>query len=108
MTEPWFSPETARWFAFLSLLAVLAALEAPARRGLYRTAVLTTAVAAVALGVSLFIAGVVALMSGQPRYVSGPLLLTGFVLSVTCAGGLHGIRKLYAEAELRKVTAADL
>jgi hypothetical protein len=108
MTEPWFSTETARLFSFLSFLAVLAALEAPARRGLYRTAVLTTAAAAVALGVSLFVAGVVALTSGQPRYVSGPLLLTGFVLAITCAGGLHSIRKLYAEAERRKVTAADL
>jgi hypothetical protein len=108
MTEPWFSVETARLFPFVSLLAFLAALEVPARRGLYRVAVFSTAVASIAAGALLFVAGAVALIGGQPRYVSGPLLLTGFVLAVTCAGGLQSIRTLYAEAERRKVAAADL
>lgn len=108
MTEPWFSSETARLFPFLSLLALLAALEIPARRGVNRTAVLITAFASIALGALLFVAGLIAVIAAQPRYVSGPLLLTGFVLAVTCAGGLRDIRKLYAAAERRKVTAADL
>lgn len=108
MIEPWFSTETARLFPFLSLLACLAALEGPAQRGLYRTAVMSTAIASVGFGGLLFISGVVAFTSGQPRYVSGPLVLTGFVLAVTCAAGLQGLRRLYAEAELRKVSAADL
>jgi hypothetical protein len=62
MTEPWFSIETARLFPFLSFFAVLAALEHPAQRGLYRTTVLAIAGASIAFGALLVVGGVVALM----------------------------------------------
>ena len=108
MTDAWFSIETARLFPFLSFLALLASLEIFAARGLYRRTVMAIGWGSVVLGVALFVAGLVALASGQPRFVSGPLLLTGVVLGATCLGGLFGLRKLYATAELRKVASADL
>ena len=108
MTEPWFSIDTARLFPFVSFLALLASLEIFAARGLYRRTVMAIGTGAVLLGAAVFIAGVFALLSGQPRFVSGPLLLTGFVLGATCIGGIFSLRKHYAAAELRKVSAADL
>ena len=100
MPDPWFSNEVARLFALVSLLAVLGGLQIFAQRGVYRSLVMATGLASVAVGLALLAAGVVALAVGQPRFVSGPLLLSGFVLSVTCAAGVMELHRLYAQAQL--------
>jgi fatty acid desaturase len=108
MIEPWFPPEVARSFAFLSLLALSAGLTVFAKRGQHRAAVMAAAAALVAVGAAMLIAGVIALMLGQPAFVSGPLLLAGAVVTIVCASGLFQLRQMYAESELRRMTAKDL
>lgn len=108
MTEPWFSIETARWFPFICLLAFLSGLELFAKRGVHRRPVMAIGIASIVLGLALFVAGIIAYSSGQPRFVTQPLLLAGFVVGIVCTGGLFQLRKHYADAELRKVAAADL
>ena len=108
MTDAWFAPEAARSLAFLSLLAVAAVLEPVARQGRARAIVLTIYGACVALGVAFFAAGGVAVLAGQPAYVSRPLLLVGFVVTIPFIGGFIEMQKEYREAELRKTVASDL
>lgn len=108
MTEPWFSPEVARSFALLSFLAVGAGLTIYAKRGQHRALVLTAGAVLVAFGAILLLAALAASAIGQPAFVSRPLLLSGVVITGVCASGWFELRKMYAEAELRKVSAADI
>ena len=108
MTEAWFSPDVARSFAFLSLLAVAAVLEPVAQQGRFRALVLAVFGTGTALGAAFFAAGVLAWLSGQPRYVLGSLLLVGFVVTIPFVGAFLQIQKIYREAELRKTVASDL
>lgn len=108
MTEAWFPPEVARFFALFSLLAVAAAFEPLAKQGRGRTLVLGIFGACVALGVAFFAAGGVALLAGQPSYVSRPLLLVGFVVTIPFLAGFVEMQKAYRAAEWRKTVAADL
>jgi CHASE2 domain-containing sensor protein len=108
MTESWFAPDVARYFSLFSLLAVTAVLTVFARRGQYRSAVMAAGAALVAFGALFLIAGVVAWLLGQPRFVHGPLLLVGFVTTVVWSAGVKELRQLYAAAELRKMTAQDI
>ena len=108
MTEAWFSPETARYFSFLSFLSLCALFAGPAKRGLYRG--LATAIwnAVTALALLLVTASAVALTTGQPWYVSRTLLSTGVVLGLVFAFTRRGLMRSYREAELRRTVAADL
>ncbi|HJU41205.1 MAG TPA: hypothetical protein VJ691_00265 [Vicinamibacterales bacterium] len=108
MSEAWFSPEVARSFAFLSLLAVTAVLEPVAQQGRFRAMVLAVFGACVVLGAAFFAAGGLALLADQPSYVSRSLLLVGFVVTIPFVGAFVSIQKIYREAELRRTVASDL
>ena len=108
MIDPWFSQEVSRYFAFLSFLAFGAVLTVFAKRGQHRKVVMATGAALTAVGAVLLAAGLGAALTGQPRFVTGPLLLSGLVVTTVCIGGLIDLRRLYAEAELRKISASDL
>ncbi|HYG73715.1 MAG TPA: hypothetical protein VEK08_01680 [Planctomycetota bacterium] len=58
-------------------------------------------------GVLLLIAGVVALLTGQPYGVYYPLLLSGVILAAVCGGNIAQARKRYEELELRRMQAMD-
>ena len=108
MTEAWFSPDVARSFAFLSLLAITAGLESFAKQGRFRGIVSAIFGACVVLGAAFLAAGGLALLAGQPSYVLRSLLLVGFVITIPFVGAFLSIQKIYREAELRKTVASDL
>jgi hypothetical protein len=108
MIDPWFSQEASRYFAFVSLLAFASALTIFAKRGEHRKAVMAAGAALIGVGALLLAAGLVAALAGQPRFVSGPLLMSGLIVTTVCIGGQIDLRRLYAEAELRKISASDL
>ncbi len=79
-----------------------------APRGIARAAVLGLMFACVAIGVALLIAFVVALLTGQPWYVSGALALPGFILTVVTGSLIRVVRVRYAQAESRRMSAAGI
>ena len=108
MTEPWFSPDVARSFAFLSLLAVTAALEPLAKQGRLRAIVLSVFGTCTLLGAAFFAAGILAWLADQPAYVSRSLLLVGFTVTIPFVGAFIATQKIYRDAELRRTVASDL
>jgi CHASE2 domain-containing sensor protein len=104
----WFGPDVAVWFSFLSLLATAAALETLAKRGKQRALVTGVYYAGLALGVVLLGLGVVALVLDQPWYVVFPLLWSGAVMTPAFGWGQRGIRRMYEEAEARRIVAKNL
>lgn len=104
----WFTPDVSRWFTFLSLLALAAALESFAKRGRQRPLVTGVYALGLALGVALLGLGVVALLLGQPWHVVFPLLWSGAVTTPAFAWGMRGIRHAYEEAEARRIVAKNL
>jgi hypothetical protein len=108
MTEAWFSPEAARSLAFLSLFAVLAALDPLARRGRARILVTGLYGASIAVGAALMIAGIIAALTGQPAHVWRPLAFAGFVVTLPLTFGFREMQRIYREAELRRTVASDL
>lgn len=107
MTE-WFTPETARWFSFLSLLS-LAALTAPwVHQGRHKTFVMSLYFASIALGALLLAVAGIASLAGQPAWVVRPLLLSGVVIAAVFAGTLGNVRASYTKAEERRMLARDL
>jgi hypothetical protein len=108
MTEAWFSPDVARSFAFLSLLATTAALEPLAQRGRGRAMVMAILGGCIVLGAAFFAAGSLAWLAGQPLHVFRSLLLVGFVVTIPFVGAFVSMQKIYREAELRKTVASDL
>ena len=108
MTEGWFTPETARLFSLLSLLALTAMVKPMAQSGRGRAFVLSLFMSCCALGVVMFVAGMVAMMSGQPEYVRKTLTLAGVVVALPFfAAWRHAVR-IYTEFEMRKSIASDL
>jgi len=71
--DAWFSPQTALWLTFLSLLAVTAALRDLAKKGLYRSAVMAVHWVVFGLGIALLISAGTAILLHQPWYVVFPL-----------------------------------
>ena len=59
------------------------------------------------LGVASLIAGIAALIDGQPYAVAYPLLLGGVLLPIVFGGGYRLARRAYRESELRKMHALD-
>ena len=108
MTEAWFSPQTANYFSFLSLLALCALFRVPARRGRFRGLALGLWNAMTAFGVVLFAAGLLAFAIGQPPDVSRTLMLSGFLVGLVFVITRRGLTRCYMEAELRRTVAADL
>ena len=108
MMEPWFTPETGRLFAMLSLLAFTATLEPLARQGRARSAVMTILAACIALGLALLAMAAVAGAIGQPGYVIRPLIVGGVVVTLPFSAAIAEARRIYNQAELRKTIASDL
>lgn len=108
MMEPWFSQELARWFSFLSLLALLSLLEPVAEKGHYRSAVTAMCGACTAIGVLLLAAAAFAAGVDQPAHVVRTLALSGFLVTFVFVGALAQIRRTYTEAELRRTVAGDM
>jgi hypothetical protein len=75
------------------------------RRG--RRFVLPAMTVAAGIGVALVVLSVVALAAGQPPNVVLLLLVTGLVLAAVFGISLPRTRRLYADAELRKMRAMD-
>jgi hypothetical protein len=72
-----------------------------------RTFTLGAMRAAVALGVVLLGAGLVALATSQPYAVAYPILLSGVIMVAVFGGLLPGARRAYADHELRRMRALD-
>jgi hypothetical protein len=53
------------------------------------------------------LAGLVALMLGQPYGVYYPLLLGGIITAAVCGGNYPVLRRRYDQIELRKMSAMD-
>jgi hypothetical protein len=112
MTEPWFNPNAYAWIPG-TLLGVAGGLEGTlvgmfAPRGKLKSLVLGVHFAIMAICAVLLVAGVVALLAGQPYGVWYGLGLPG-LLGLVIVGSLTPlVRRRYAEAELRKSMAEDL
>jgi hypothetical protein len=108
MTESWFAASDGRWVAMLALLTVVVALEPMAKQGRNRTFVLGAFAACIAIGLGFLAAAAIGALSGQPRYVIVPLFAGGLAVAPAFTGGFFQMRKIYADAELRKTVASDL
>ncbi len=108
MTNAWFSPEAAVWFAGAGVLC-LTALAAPViARGSRKRLIIGIWAGAIALGVVLLAAGVAGGMSGQPQHVVLPLLVTGLVMAAGYGISILFVLRAYRMAESRKVAAREL
>jgi hypothetical protein len=108
VNEAWFSRELAPFFSLFSLLAVTAVLEPLAQKGQYRSLITRLFVGLALFGGCLLLAGLVAVVSGQPRYVAAALGFTGALVGGGFVMALRDLERVYREAELRKTIAADL
>ncbi len=106
--EAWFSPQTARLFSFLSLFALLACLSGYAKRGLYRSGVMSVYWAAFGLGIAFLLGAGAAFLMHQPVYVVFSLGLSGIVMTPAMGGGIIGITHEYRRTEMRQSIAQDL
>lgn len=112
---PWFSTETSALVGGIGGAAVgilggcvgaAAGVLAPKGKG--RGWVLGTMTSCAALGCLLFLAGIIAVSTGQPYGVWYPLVLLGALMTGVLGGLIPVVRKRYAEAEQRKLDAEDL
>ena len=108
MTDAWFSPETARFFSYLSLLSLCSLFAIPASKGRLRGLAVGVWNAVIACAVLLLGAGAVAASGGQPPHVTRALLLSGAVLGVLFAVTRRALIRGYDEAAVRRTVAADL
>lgn len=107
MTE-WFSPQVGPWFSLLSLLSVYSGTAPWIARGEHKTLVTRLYFGAIALGGLFLGASLLAWLQDQPAHVVGPLLLSGFVVTVVFVAVMPVVFKGYADAEGRKMLAKDL
>lgn len=112
MTEAWFDPNQYAWIpgtAYGVLAALMGGLvgwlvpRGRARGFIFRAWFITWAVA-----VLLLIAGMVALVNGQPWGVWYGLVLPGAIGTLVVGVNSLVIRKTYREVEQRRVAAKDL
>ena len=104
----WFGPEIGPWFSLLSLMSLTAGVAPWVAKGQHKSLVTGIYYASIAFGCLLLGGGIVAELTGQPGYVSGPLLLSGLVITIVFAATMPIIFKGYAEAEERKMLARDI
>jgi hypothetical protein len=109
-SSPWWSENSGGWIggiggAGLGLLGGLLSFL-----GLKQKAhgfVIGTTQALIGVGVCSAVAGCVALATGQPYWVWSPLILIAAILLCVLPFRLRTYRHLYAEIEMRRMTAAD-
>ena len=104
----WFGPDVGPWFSLLSLMSLAAGVAPWVAKGQRKALVTGIYIGSIAFGTLLLVAGIVAWFAEQPPYVSGPLLLAGFVIALVFAATMPVIVKGYAEAEARKMLAQDI
>ncbi|MCI0638288.1 MAG: hypothetical protein L0Y72_05925 [Gemmataceae bacterium] len=106
----WWGERSAGWIgglggAFVGILGgtigVLAGL------GKARRLVIGLCIFCIAIGVTAFLVGVVAVLVGQPWHVCYPLLMGGGIAASVCGFNLPGINRRYQQLELRRMTAMD-
>lgn len=81
MMTPWFSLETARWLAFLSLFSLFSLLSYFIKQGRHRRVVTWVLALCATTGVVLLALAIIANMAGQPGHVVFPLGVAGVVMS---------------------------
>ncbi|MCK5783499.1 MAG: hypothetical protein KAH06_03575 [Desulfobacterales bacterium] len=112
MIEAWFDPGLS-WIPGTLLGAIGGGIGGPlagifAPRGKFKNQVLGFYYTILVISTGLFVAGIVAFMSGQPYAVWYGLGFPG-LLCLILFGVLQGVvSKRYEEAELRKTMAEDL
>lgn len=89
----------------VGVLGATLGMLAARQRG--RRFVLPAMMAAAAVGVGLIVLAVVAVVTGQPQSVILLLLVTGLVLAGVFGISIPRTRRLFAEAELRRMRAMD-
>ncbi|MBP6965100.1 MAG: hypothetical protein KBC96_11905 [Armatimonadetes bacterium] len=114
VTGQWWSPMwAAKWAGLIgggfgTLCGILGALMGwLAPKGKARGFVMGTMLAFVAASAVALLAGVVALFSKQPFWVSYPLLLVGFIGTVVMGGLIPVVRARYLDVEMRMMDAQD-
>jgi heme/copper-type cytochrome/quinol oxidase subunit 3 len=108
MTDAWFSPETAKFFSYLSLLSLCSLFAIPASKGRLRGLAVGVWTAVLVFAALLLGAGALAVAAGQPAHVTRALLVSGVVLGVLFAATRRALIRGYTEAEVRRTVAADL
>lgn len=106
----WWSDRAAGFIGAIggSAMGILgAAVGALSSRGRARRFVLSVSVGAAALGVVLIAVCGLALAQGQPRAVTFTLGLSGGLLAVIFGSLIPRLRRIYAQAELRRMRALD-
>ena len=106
--DPWFSPQAARYFSFLSLMSLMALMSYWIKQGRYRRLVVGSFYASIGLGVAFLLAALVAWNVDQPEYVSGALAMTGLVIVVVFSATIPVVFKGYADADQRRMIAKDI
>jgi hypothetical protein len=112
MIEPWFDPIRYAWIPG-TLLGVLggtwgAVLGILAPRGKARTLVLGGLAVLLAASAVCLVAGIAALLSGQPYGVWYGLLLAGVIGVIVLGVNVPVALNVYRQAEARKLQARDL
>jgi amino acid permease len=79
-----------------------------ARKGRYRKIVIYLARFLIILGTVFLVTGIAALLTGQPRHVWYPFGLTGFILLTCLIPNYFSVKKIYINAELKKMAVNDL
>jgi hypothetical protein len=104
----WFSPETAKYFSFLSLLSLMAMMSYWVRQGRHRSLVIGSFIVSIVFGGVLLAGAAVAWSLEQPAWVVRPMALSGFVVTIVFAATLGTIRRGYEESEQRRIVAKDI
>jgi len=104
----WFSPETAKYFSFLSLISLMALMSYWVKQGRHRALVVGSFIASIAFGGALLAGAAIAWIVDQPVWVVRPMALSGFVIMLVFAATLGSIRKGYEESEQRRIIAKDI
>lgn len=107
---PWWTERDAGWIGGIvgSVCGLLGGLIGTlGGMGRARRFVMTLTTGLIGLGVASLIAGVVAVILGQPYVVYYPLLLLGGILAGVCGGILPALRRGYEQRELRRMAAMD-
>ena len=112
---PWWTEGQAGWIggslgSFFGILGgvfgTVCGICAP--RGKCKALVYGISVFMIAAGVAALIAGIVALLLGQPYVVWYPLVLVGIICTAVVGGLTPVIRRRYREAEQRRLEAEEL
>lgn len=108
MSEAWFTPGAAQYFALASVLSLTALATPLIARGKHRALIVNLWRAILAAGLALFAAGVWAYADGQPPHVTLPLLAAGLAMAGGFAISLYFVTRAYRSAEQRKIAAREL